>query len=44
VEPYSSDGELPLSKEVGVVAPERGRAELIETTSEMVALTRAERV
>ncbi len=44
VESHGPDGELLLSKEVGVVAPERGRAELIEATSAMVALTRAERV
>ena len=44
VESHGPDGELLLPKEVGVVAPERGRAELIEATAAMVALTGAERV
>jgi hypothetical protein len=44
MEAHGPDGELLLPKEVRVVTPERGRAELIETTSAMVALTRAERM
>ena len=44
VESHGPHGELLLSKEVGVVPPERVGAELIEATSAMVALTRAERV
>jgi hypothetical protein len=38
------DGELLLSKELSVVPPERGRAELIKAPAAMVALTRADRV
>ena len=44
MESHGADGELLLSKEIGVVAPERGRAELIEATAAMVALAGAERV
>jgi hypothetical protein len=36
VESHGPDGELLLSKEVGVVTPERGRAELIEAPAAMV--------
>jgi hypothetical protein len=44
VESDGPDGELLLSKELSVVTPERGRAELIKAPAAMVALTRAERV
>jgi hypothetical protein len=44
VQPYGADRELLPWEQVGLIAPERLRAELIEATTAMVAFTRTERV